>query len=143
MKEGKMEKAGQSGRKVILSTLWIFGMLNWIYCDVFGLHDKNILRQVISGGVDGGPQMTPEFLLAASIVMEIPAIMVLLSRILGYRANRIANIVAGVIMTLVQVASLFVGKGPTSYYMFFSAIEISCTVVIVWYSWTWPKPGRV
>jgi hypothetical protein len=35
-------------------------------------------------------------------------------------------------MTVVQTSSLFVGR-PTLYYVFFSAIEIARTAVIVWY----------
>lgn len=134
-----MDKAGMTDRKGFLSLLWLFGMLNWLYCDVIGLTDQNILKQLLSGGVAGGPQMTPTFLLASSILMEIPIAMVVLSRLLNYRANRITNIIAATIMTLVQIASLFVGNGPTVYYKFFSVIEISCTVFIIWYAWTWPK----
>ena len=31
------------------------------------------------------------------------------------------------------------------YYIFFSAIEIACTLFIIWYAWTWrrPKGGAV
>ncbi|MCF8395677.1 MAG: DUF6326 family protein [Melioribacteraceae bacterium] len=29
-------------RKIILSTLWIFVTLNYLYCDVSGLNEKNI-----------------------------------------------------------------------------------------------------
>jgi threonine/homoserine/homoserine lactone efflux protein len=71
-------------------------------------------------------------------MMEIPIAMVILSRVLKYGLNRWFNIIAGIIMTLVQIMSLFVGA-PTSYYVFFSIIEISCTAFIVWYAWTWPK----
>ena len=65
--------------------------------------------------------------------------MVLLSRILKYRANRWANIIAGTIMTVALIATLFVAV-PTLYYVFFSIIEIACTAFIVWYAWRWPNP---
>ena len=83
-------------------------------------------------------EMTQGFLLGASVLMEIPIAMVLLSRILKYRAGRLANIIAGTIMTAVQLVTLFVGT-PTMYYVFFSAVEIACTALIVWYAWKWPK----
>ncbi|MCE1255533.1 MAG: DUF6326 family protein, partial [Anaerolineae bacterium] len=47
-----------------------------------------------------------------------------------------ANIIAGFIMTAVQILSLLTGTS-TIYYIFFSAIEISCTAFIVWYAWVW------
>jgi hypothetical protein len=66
--------------------------------------------------------------------------MVLLSMTLKYKANRWSNIIAGTIMTIVQFSSLFIGSAPTIYYMFFSIIEIACTLSIVWYAWRWRNP---
>ena len=43
-------------------------------------------------------------------------------------------------MTVVQVATLFVGT-PTTYYLFFSAIEIACLLFIVWTAWRWATPA--
>ncbi|HYB00121.1 MAG TPA: DUF6326 family protein, partial [Ktedonobacteraceae bacterium] len=70
----------------------------------------------------------------------IPIAMIPLSLVLKYRTNRWANIIAGTIMTAVQFSTLFFGSSPTGYYLFFSIIEIACTLFIVWYAWTWPHP---
>jgi hypothetical protein len=121
---------------VALSTLWIFVLFNYLYCDVITLMDAKTLNQIMSGNV-GGINMTEGFLLGASILMEIPIVMVLLSRMLNYRINRLTNIIAGIIMTVVQLSSLFFGSSPTMYYIFFSIIEIFCTSFIIWYAWTW------
>lgn len=120
-------------RKSILSTLWIFVTLNYLYCDVAGLMDAAMLTQYLAGIVDGFV-ISAEFLLAAGILMEIPIAMVLLSRILNRKGNRTANIVAGIIMTCIQIATLFAGP-VASYYLFFSIIEIATTVFITWYAW--------
>jgi len=124
------------GMRTKLSTLWIFVTLNYLYCDLFGLMDPVILNQLIDGDL-GFVKITENFLLSASILMEIPIAMVLLSRILNYKANRWANIIAGSIKTFVMVASMFVGEGPTLYYLFFGIIEIAATTYIVWISWNW------
>ena len=125
-----------------LSTLWIFVALNYLYCDVVSLMDPELLPQYLRGNVNG-LEFTPWFLLGAGILVEIFIAMVLLSRVLPYRANRWANIAAGTIMTAVQSASLFVGT-PAPYYLFFSAIEIATTVLIVWFAWSWHEPvGQV
>jgi hypothetical protein len=68
--------------------------------------------------------------------------MVLLSRILGDRPNRIGNIAAATVMTAVQALSL-VAKTPALYYIFFSVIEIALTSAIVWYAWKWRSDERV
>ena len=95
------------------------------------------MKQYIAGHVNGIGDITPGFLLGSAILVEIPISMVLLSRLLKYRANRWANIAAGAIMTVVQFVTLFVGSGPAMYYTFFSIIEIACTLFIVWYAWRW------
>jgi len=123
-------------RKVLLSTLWIFVTANYIFCDVMTLMNAEDLQQILTGTV-GSLEMTPNFLLGAAIFMEIPFVMILLSRVLKYKANRVFNIAAGTIMTLIQIMSLFVGSGATPHYTFFSIVEISCTAFIVWYAWTW------
>jgi len=122
-------------RKVLLSTIWIFAALNYLYCDVVSLMDPNLLKQYLSGTVNG-MEFTPGFLLGAAILVEIPIIMVLLSRVLTYKVNRWVNIIAGGIMTLVQGASLFAGT-PAMYYLFCSFFEIVSTVLIVWFAWNW------
>lgn len=123
-------------RKAILSTLWTFVTLNYLYCDVLSLFDSETLKSIMTGTV-GGFQFTPEFMLGAAVLMEIPIASVLLSRTLKYGANRWANIIAGAIMTVIQSLSLFAGTTPDLFYVFYSAIEISCTLFIVWYAWTW------
>jgi hypothetical protein len=123
--------------KVVLSTLWIFAMFNYLYADVVTLMNPDVLKQMMNGGV-GGLHVTAGFLLAASILMETAMAMVLLSRVLGYRANRLLNMVVGVLHTLAVAASMFVGT-PASYSIFFAAVEIPCTLLIVWYAWQWKE----
>ena len=66
-----------------LSLLWIFLLFNYLYCDVLGMFDASILKEVLTGNI-GGMQMTQGFLLGAAILMEIPIAMVILSRFLKY-----------------------------------------------------------
>ena len=127
---------GRHSMNVKLSTLWIFVMFNYVYGDVVGLMDAKLLRQYVTGDVNG-LAMTQGFLLGASVFMEIPIAMVLLSRVMNDRANRRANIVAGTVMTTVLFLTLFVGAAPTMHYVFFSLIEITGTAYIVWCAWKW------
>lgn len=122
--------------KVKLSTLWIFSMFNYLYADVIGLMKAEHLEAFLTGYV-GSMQITEGFLLVAAILMETAIAMVLLSRMLPYRANRWANILVGALHTVSVLASMFVGTGPGLYYMFFGTIEIICTAYIVWSAWRW------
>jgi hypothetical protein len=122
--------SGIPDMKVRLSALWLFATLTYTYGDVVTLMDP-----VKHGSI----QLTEGFLLGGAIFMMIPITMVLLSRILKYRANRWTSIIAGTIMTAVLPVTLFVAV-PTSYYVFFTVIEILTTALIVWYAWKWRNP---
>jgi len=132
--QDKMISSKQTGemqdKRTILSALWLFAMLTYTYGDVVTLMDP--IKH-------GSMQMTDAFLLGGSIYMMIPITMVLLSRILKYRANRWTSIIAGVIMTVTLTLTLFVAV-PTMYYTFFTAIEIACTAFIVGFAWKWRNP---
>jgi hypothetical protein len=115
--------------RVRLSTLWVFMLFNFLYCDVMTAFDHTLTTS-----------LAPDALLAASFLMEIPIAMVLVSRTLKQRPNRWTNVLAGAFMTLVQATTLFVGT-PSTYYVFFSAIEIACLLFIVWTAWRWAEPA--
>ena len=119
--------------KAKLSALWLFAMLTYTYGDVVTLMDP-----VKHGSV----QLTEGFLLGGSIFMMIPITMVLLSRILKYKAIRWTSIVAGTIMTVALTMTLFVAV-PTTYYVFFTIIEITSTIIIVWIAWKWRNPESI
>jgi len=102
-------------------------MLTYTYGDVVTLMDPVKHGDIV---------LTEGFLLGGSIYMMIPISMVLLSRLLSFRANRLTSIIAGSIMTVTLILTLFVAV-PTSYYVFFTAIEIGCTGYIVWYAARW------
>jgi hypothetical protein len=111
-------------------------MLNMIFADILGFMYPGGLKELLTGYA-GGVHITPGFLLAAAVVTEIPIAMIVLSRVLKQRANRWANIVAGVV-TIAYV----VGGGPLNqiHYIFFAAMEVGCAVLIVRYAWTWREP---
>ncbi len=124
-------------RKVVLSLLWIFAMFNYLYADVLTIFDPELMKQMVNG-ITPVP-MTPVTLFAAAVLMETAMAMVILSRFLNYKANRWANIIVGFIHTAAVFSSMFAGK-PAMYYLFFGIIEIACTIFIMWYAWTWPRP---
>jgi hypothetical protein len=120
-----------------LSVLWIFALLNYLYADVVALFD-------IAGSRNSFEPLPQWALMGSAVLMEIPIAMILACRLLPFRANRLANIIAGGIMTLVNgyltfVMPLVTGDRPSAYpeYLFFATIETVCTSVIIWQAWTW------
>ena len=76
-----------------LSLLWIFALLNYLYADVLALF-------AIVGSRNPFEPLPPWALMGSAVLMEIPIAMILASRLLPFRANRLANIIAGSVMTL-------------------------------------------
>ncbi len=123
-----------------LSLLWLFALLNYLYADVIALW------AIVGAPKDEAPHLSDLALLGSSVLMEIPIAMIVASRLLPFRANRPANIIAAVIVTLVNGAVTFVVPLATSArppafssYLFFGTIETVCTVIIIWQAWTWSR----
>jgi hypothetical protein len=123
-----------------LSLLWIFALLNYLYADVIAL-----FAIVGSPNLAEAPHLPPWALLASAVLMEIPIAMIVACRLLPFGANRLANIIAGAILTLINGFLTFVpplvgARTPAlPEYLFFAAIETVCTSVIVWQAWIWSE----
>jgi len=119
------------GMKVKLSTLWIVVMFNMIFADIVGFMNPGELEKIMTGDV--GIQITQELLLIFSLLLEIPIAMIFLSRVLKYKTNRWANVIAALITIL------FVIAGGDTYlsYIFFASIEVVCMSFIIWLAWNW------
>ena len=131
--------AGIQDMKGVLSTLWIYLTVNYIYCDHLSNMDPEVFQGLATGHI-GSVQVNQEFLLAAAVMMQIPFMMIVLSKVLKYGANRWTNIIAGAIMIAIQLGSMGMGTASSLVYLFYSAIEIACSFVIIWMAWKWRNP---
>ena len=121
--------------KAKLSTLWIVVMFNMVFADILSFMLPDFL-EILQTGQAGGVPITQEILLVFAVFLEIPIVMIILSRVLKVSVNRWANIIAAVITIL-----FVVGGGSTSlHYIFFATIEVACMLLIIWYAWLWPNP---
>ena len=127
-------------RKNLFPFLWIFLTANYIYCDVFILHDARYLEAFLTGDV-GGMKITENFLLVYSVIMQIPMIMIVLSRFLTSKLNKYFNIIAGIITTSNQIFTVAMG-GSTIYFKFFSFFEIGTGLLIIYLAITWKLEAK-
>ena len=126
--------------KVRLSVFWLFTLLNYLYADVLALFS-------FVGSPNSAPHLPQWALLGSAVLMEIPIAMILACRLLPFRANRLANIIAGLFMTLINAFLTFVlpltngdFRDPIfPAYVFFATIETVCTSVIIWQAWSWAE----
>lgn len=109
-------------------------MFNYLYAD--------LVMMIVNPAIyeRAATKMTGGVVLGFAALMEILIAMVLLSRILTYKANRWANIIGGIVGTAFVAVTLN-ARAP-AFYLFFSSIEILSTLFIVWYAWTWRDPNN-
>ncbi|HEX4439111.1 MAG TPA: DUF6326 family protein [Thermoanaerobaculia bacterium] len=121
-----------------LSLLWLFALLNYLYADVVAL-----FAIVDSPNLSEAPHLPRWVLMGSAVLMEIPIAMIVACRFLPFRANRLANIIAGSVLTLINAGvtflpPLFGERTPAlPEYLFFATIETVSTSIIVWQAWTW------
>ena len=116
-----------------LAALWATMMFLYVYADVLSFYRPGEVDE-IREGMMGPFEVSQAALLAASVVVIIPAFMIFISLILPSRINRWTNITAGILFTLVNVVNLL---GETwVYYWVFGILEILVTLLIIRYAWT-------
>lgn len=127
-------------RTGLLSLLWLFLTVNFIFCDVFTLMHPPDLRAVLEDSIDGITLSQP-FLLGFAVLMEAAMVMIVASRLLPRRVLRPLTVGVAGLLALVQGGSLAVG-GVTLHYMFFSVVELATLAAILVTALRWPLPQR-
>jgi hypothetical protein len=123
----------RANTRTVLSTLWIFVLLNLFAKDIHELGRPGMLQQIMDGIVDG-VTITEELMLLGGVMFEIPILMVLLSQILPYKINRRANISAGVLTIIIEIYS---NLNPDLDNVFFLVIKLVALLNVIWIAWNW------
>ena len=122
--------ANRIATKTLLSTLWIVVAINMLKADILSLY--------IPGSADelartAGDTPIPLLMLGAAVLMQVPTLMVLLSRVLKHGLNRWANIAA----SLITIAFVIGGAASYPHYLLIATVEVVCLLLIVWLAWQW------
>ena len=106
----------------LLSSLWVFILLNMLFRDMHQFANKGFMQELLTIDV------SEEILLIAGMVLEIPILMVVLSRVLKPKLNKWVNIVAAGITVLSMIGTL---SSPDLDDIFFMIVESLAFVTIV------------
>ena len=121
--------------KLKLSALWASMMFLFAYGDIFAGYRSDIIEDLRAGEL-GSFEVNQLFLLATSIYVAIPSLMVFLSLVLRPAWNRWTNIVVAAVYA-VTIALSVIGEG-WAYFVFLSVVEVALAGLIAWYAWRWP-----
>jgi hypothetical protein len=105
-------------------------MINMVYADVISLHIPGTMEEVAK---TAGGTPIPLLMLGGAIIIELPLLMIILSRVLKYQINRWANMIVA-ILTIVFVVG---GSAPYPHYFFIAAIEVVCMLLVIVTAWQW------
>lgn len=122
--------------RITIAALWTSVMFCYIYGDYFELY----VPDKVAGLLNGQNMLdSPMKLLAATILLTIPILMIFLSLFLQPNLTKWLNIGLGIFYTLF---TLLVGISSISewsvFYVFLSFLESILTLLIVYKAWTWP-----
>ena len=117
---------------VQLSTLWVLVMFNMVYADILGFVTPGAIEGLMTG-YSGTVKLTQELLFVSALLLEIPIVMIYLSRVLKYKMNRLINIIASILTILFVVA----GIEPEPFFLLFVAIEVVLMLLIIRTAWQW------
>jgi Family of unknown function (DUF6326) len=137
-------REGNVSTNIKLAGAWATLIALYIYADFLSLYRPGQIAEV-ARGVMGPVDVSQATLLLASLIVIIPALMIILSLLLPKRVNRSVNLVLAVLYTLVNVNNL-IGEN-WAYYLLFGGLEIAVTVLMLFMAWRWqsevdPTPPR-
>jgi hypothetical protein len=123
----------------LLSALWTFLSVNYVFCDVVSGMEAATVRAYLSGNA-GNVAFTPGMLAGATLMMNLSFAMIVLPLVLPPKANRWTNIAIGLLMALIQLGSLGMGPSVTAHYWVSTVIEVATALGIAWLAFRW-RPG--
>ncbi|MCP4139608.1 MAG: hypothetical protein GY755_04855 [Chloroflexi bacterium] len=114
----------------ILSSLWIFFFINHFFMGLHEFANPVFIEQLIGGGFD----VSDSLLLMAAITIELPILMIVLSRVLPNKINWIVNILVAVFTIGLEIMN---NPNPDLDNIFFLAAELIGFVTIIVISIRW------
>ncbi len=114
----------------ILSSLWIFFFVNHFFMGLHELANPAFLEKLVGGGF----AVSDSLLLMAAVTIELPILMIVLSRVLPNKINWIANILVAVFTIGLEIMN---NPNPDLDNMFFLAAELIGFLSIIGISLYW------
>jgi hypothetical protein len=122
--------------RIKLSGLWTALILTYLLGDVLRIFSGDFVPGEM--GEMGGMQITQGMYLGLAILLLIPIIMVFLSLVLKYRANRWTNLVLAAFFFVFNLFGL--PTYPSLYDQFLIIVGLVFNGLTFWYAWKWPEP---
>lgn len=125
--------------KLKLAALWTSLMFLYVYGDYFNMYSPGKLAKMAAGDVGPVNSADETAMLAISMMMVIPALMISLSLLLTAVLSKWLNVLFGLAYAAILAMTL---PGAPLFYLGYGAVEIPLSLLIVWTALSWPKVDR-
>ena len=121
--------------KTRISVLWIFMAVAMSAHNALAFMDKEMVEQVWK------TEMGPGMMLFMAIFSWVPLVMAVLSVTLRDSANRWANMILGIVFTVLNIFHLVehLTTAPSAHQTLIIGSTVVVTALIFWYALKWPK----
>jgi hypothetical protein len=121
--------------KIRISVLWLFMAVAMSAHSILAFMDPAAMEEL------GEMQMSAGMFVFMALFWLIPLIMAFLSLTLKDSANRWANIVLGIVFTLLNIWHLVehLTTALAVHQILIIASTVVVTALIAWYAWKWPR----
>jgi hypothetical protein len=114
-------------RRAVLSSLWTFVLFNMLFRDIHEFARPGAIEEFMSMSVDEG------ILLASGVSLTVFISLIVLSRVLPYRAARWANLT----VSIVALGGMSINAPNVLDDIWFLVVEAIGLLAIIWLCWTW------
>jgi hypothetical protein len=120
--------------KMRISALWFFMAVSMSAHSVLAFMDIKMVEEL------WGMEMGPEMMLFYALFWWVPLVMGVLSVTLKRSSNRGANIILGIVFTILNIFHLteHLATGAVHQILIIGSTVVA-TALIAWYAWKWPK----
>ncbi|MEO0338956.1 MAG: DUF6326 family protein [Bacteroidota bacterium] len=112
--------------RVLISTLWIVILFNMILRDLHEFPTAGYIENMMS------LHLSEELMLLFAFIVEIPILMVILSRVLNNKANQWLNSLAAFLSILGILYTLPTGQLDEIFFAVINAIALTLILITVW-----------
>lgn len=119
-------KINKIERRSLLSTLWIFILFNMIFRDLHQFASEDFIEEIMSS------EFPEELVLVFGLVIEIPIMMVLLTRILNDKVNKWLNILASLITLAGLMSTLGTADMDDIFFTIVESCALAAIIVVAW-----------
>jgi len=122
--------------KVKLALLWASLMSLYIYNDYFSLYQPGTIANMSAGRMGPLGPATAVVMIAVSLLLAIPALMIFLSAALPPGPCKWLNVLLALAYSAIEALTI---TRPVPSYRIAVALEIAVTLLIVWHALRWPS----